>query len=207
MLTITQLSSFILASVILTLLPGPDIIFVLSIAIADGKKAGIITAFGLCSGLLAHTTAAALGISAVIYKSATVFAIIKYIGAAYLLYLAISAIKNNGGLITNLELQKTDKFSLYKRGILMNILNPKVSLFFIAFLPQFVNTAENIPVQMIFLGFIFFVQALTIFICISMIAGNIGTKLMHILKNSRYINWAKATIYILIGVELTLSKG
>lgn len=198
--------SFILASVILTLLPGPDIIFVLSISMIDGKKSGIITSFGLCSGLLLHTTAAALGISALIYNSTLAFTIVKYIGVIYLIYLAIITLIKDEQFTMDLKLKKTDKFSLYKRGVFMNILNPKVSLFFIAFLPQFIKSTENVPLQMVFLGFIFFVQAIIIFICVSVASSYIGNKIIQISENKKYVNWIKAAIYALIGIELAFSN-
>ena len=134
----TQLLYFIAASVALTLLPGPDILFVLSISISQGKKAGIATASGLCTGLLFHTTAAALGISALVYSSAIAFTIVKYAGALYLIYLAFKALKESGTSFSSFEVKETDVPLLYKRGIVMNLLNPKVSLFFLAFLTQFV---------------------------------------------------------------------
>ncbi len=158
-----QLLYFIAASAALTLLPGPDIIFVLTQSISSGKGAGIATACGLCTGLMFHTTAAALGVSAIIYKSALAFTLVKYAGAVYLLYLAFQAIREGDSFISSMSAKEYGTSVLYKRGIFMNLLNPKVSLFFLAFLPQFVNTgAGNVPLQMIFLGFIFLVQALLI---------------------------------------------
>jgi threonine/homoserine/homoserine lactone efflux protein len=201
----SQLIYFIAASVALTLLPGPDILFVVTQSISQGKKAGIATASGLCTGVLAHTTAAALGISAIVYKSALAFEIVKYAGAAYLLYLAWSALKESGELISSSPVQ-ANTFSLYKRGIFMNILNPKVALFFLAFLPQFVNiNSENVPMQMIFLGIIFMVQAWLIFSAISIFAGTIGEKTIQKPGIGRYIKWGKAGIYTCIGIKLAFS--
>lgn len=198
---------FIAASVALTLLPGPDILFVLSISISRGKKAGMATALGLCTGLLFHTTAAALGISAIVYGSALAFTIVKYAGALYLIYLAFKAIKESGSFLSSFEITETDVYLLYKRGIVMNILNPKVSLFFLAFLPQFVNTGSaNIPLQMIFLGIVFLIQALFIFFLVSIFAGLIGSRIMAMPKAGKYVNWAKAGIFSIIGLELALSS-
>ena len=202
----TQLFYFIAASVALTLLPGPDILFVLSISISQGKKAGIATASGLCTGLLFHTTAAALGISALVYGSAIAFTIVKYAGALYLIYLALKALKESGTFFSSIKVKETDMFLLYKRGILMNLLNPKVSLFFLAFLPQFVSTGSgSIPMQMIFLGVVFLFQALFIFFLVSIFAGFIGSRIMEMPNAGKYVNWAKAGIFSIIGVELALS--
>jgi len=202
----SQLIYFVAASAALTILPGPDILFVLTQSISQGKKAGIITASGLCTGVLVHTTAAALGISALVYKSTLAFEIVKYVGATYLLYLAWCALKENGELISSSPVKETDVFALYKRGIFMNVLNPKVALFFLAFLPQFVNIETgNVPVQMIFMGIIFMVQALLIFSTISIFAGTIGEKIMQKSGVDKYINWGKAGIFTVIGVKLALS--
>jgi threonine/homoserine/homoserine lactone efflux protein len=203
----SQLIYFIAASAALTLLPGPDILFVITQSISQGKKAGIATASGLCTGVLAHTTAAALGVSALIYKSALAFEIVKYAGAAYLLYLAWDALKESEELVSSAPVRETDVFALYRRGIFMNVLNPKVALFFLAFLPQFVNIGSgSVPTQMIFLGIIFMVQAWLIFSAVSFFAGTVGERIIHKPGVGRYINWGKAGIYTCIGVKLALSQ-
>ncbi len=177
----SQLIYFIAASAALTFLPGPDILFVLTQSISQGKIAGIATATGLCTGILVHTSAAAFGISALIYKSALAFEIVKYAGAAYLLYLAWQALRESGELVSSAPIRERNSFALYRRGIFMNVLNPKVALFFLAFLPpQFVNTgAGRVPMQMIFLGIVFLVQAWVIFSVISVFAGAIGEKIVQ----------------------------
>ncbi|WP_410509557.1 LysE family translocator [Methanosarcina hadiensis] len=202
----SQLIYFIAASAALTFLPGPDIIFVLTQSISQGKIAGIATATGLCTGILVHTSAAALGISALIYKSALAFELVKYAGAAYLLYLAWQALRESGQLASSVPVRETNTFALYRRGIFMNVLNPKVALFFLAFLPQFVNLESgNIPTQMIFLGIVFLMQAWLIFSAISIFAGAIGDKIVKKPGIGKYINWSKAGIFTIIGVKLALS--
>ncbi|WP_048121123.1 LysE family translocator [Methanosarcina vacuolata] len=202
----SQLIYFIAASAALTLLPGPDILFVITQSISQGKKAGIATASGLCTGVLAHTTAAALGVSALVYKSALAFEIVKYAGAAYLLYLAWHALKESEELISSAPVRENNTFALYKRGIFMNVLNPKVALFFLAFLPQFVNIdSGNVPMQMIFLGIIFMVQAWLIFSAVSVFAGTVGERIIQKPGVGRYINWGKAGIFTFIGIKLALT--
>ncbi|MDQ1276544.1 MAG: hypothetical protein QG610_2122 [Euryarchaeota archaeon] len=189
----SQLLYFIAASAALTFLPGPDILFVLTQSISQGKMAGIATATGLCTGILVHTSAAALGISALIYKSSLAFEIVKYAGAAYLLYLAWQALRESGELVSSAPVGETNTFALYRRGIFMNVLNPKVALFFLAFLPQFVNLESgNVPVQMIFLGIVFLIQAWLIFSAISVFAGTIGDKIVKKPGIGKYINWSNA---------------
>ncbi|WP_048140089.1 LysE family translocator [Methanosarcina horonobensis] len=202
----SQLIYFIAASAALTFLPGPDILFVLTQSISQGKMAGIATATGLCTGILVHTSAAALGISALIYKSALAFEIVKYAGAAYLLYLAWQALRESGELVSSVPVRETNTFALYRRGIFMNVLNPKVALFFLAFLPQFVNLESgSVPMQMIFLGIVFLIQSWLIFSTISVFAGTIGDKIVQRPGIGKYINWGKAGIFTVIGVKLALA--
>jgi len=201
-----QLIYFIAASAALTFLPGPDIIFVLTQSISQGKIAGIATASGLCTGVLVHTTAAALGVSAIVYQSALAFTVLKYVGAAYLLYLAWQALREGDRVLSSGPVQISDVPALYKRGIFMNVLNPKVALFFLAFLPQFVNLeAGSVPTQMILLGIVFMVQAWLIFSVISVFAGTIGNKVLERPGIGKYIKWGKAGIFTAIGVQLAVS--
>lgn len=207
MIELTQLVYFVAASVALTLLPGPDIIFVLTQSISRGKLAGMATASGLCTGLLFHTSAAAMGVSAILYRSALAFSILKYAGAVYLLYLAFKALKEGEALISSNASEERNISLLYRRGIFMNLLNPKVSLFFLAFLPQFVNLeAGNVPSQMIFLGIVFLVQALIVFFLVSVLAGYISIRILERPGIGKYVNRAKAGIFSVIGLELALSS-
>jgi threonine/homoserine/homoserine lactone efflux protein len=199
--------SFLGVAILLTLMPGPDILFVIAQSISQDKKAGIATALGLCSGLIVHITAATLGISTIIYQSALAFTVIKYTGAAYLLYLAWQSFKEKE---TGFAFNHSKPFkypSLYKKGILMNLLNPKVSLFFLALLPQFVNKSMgHITLQMFILGIIFLVQALVIFIAVSVFS----EKLRHVLLTNSFIakrmNIVKGLLLGLIGIQIAFSE-
>ncbi|MCM3789898.1 LysE family translocator [Domibacillus indicus] len=199
--------SFLGTAILLTLMPGPDNLFVLAQSIVKGKQAGIATAFGLCTGLLVHITAAAVGISALVYQSSVAFALVKYAGAAYLLYLAYKSFRASG---SDFSLSGHDSLSykaLYKRGIIMNVLNPKVSLFFLALFPQFIDhTAGSITMQMIVYGFIFLIQALILFTLISVFAGKIGEFLRKSPSVSRKMNIIQGSIFTLIGVKIAFSQ-
>ncbi|MBN2892627.1 MAG: LysE family translocator [Bacteroidales bacterium] len=200
---------FAIASILLTLMPGPDIIFVITQSVTQGKKSGIIFAFGLCTGLIFHTSAAALGISLILYNSATLFQIVKYLGATYLIYLGIMAIIHRKKEVFDLDLsnKKVTK-RLYSRGILMNILNPKVSLFFLAFLPQFVNTDSMIKAtnQMLILGIIFIVQAIIVFTLVSILADKLAHRLVKNPKISKIVAWTKALVFLVIGIEIAINN-
>jgi threonine/homoserine/homoserine lactone efflux protein len=188
-------------------MPGPDNLFILAQSISNGKNAGISTALGLCTGLLVHITAATLGISAIIYQSSLGFAIFKYVGAAYLLFLAYKAFREKDFNFSIENKSYSEYKSLYKKGILMNILNPKVSLFFLAFLPQFVNRSSgNITQQMLIYGVVFLIQTLIIFTLISLFAGKVGY-LLH--KNpliSKKINFIQGSIFTFIGLKIAFSQ-
>jgi threonine/homoserine/homoserine lactone efflux protein len=204
---LTLILSFLGVAVLLTLMPGPDILFVIAQSLSQNKKAGIATAFGLCSGLIVHITAATLGVSALIYQSALAFAVVKYAGAAYLLYLAWQAWreKQEGFHLDNQ--QSLEYKALYKKGILMNLLNPKVSLFFLALLPQFVNKSiGHAALQMFILGLIFLIQALVIFVAVSVGAEKLRHVLLAHSSIAKRINRVKAVLLGAIGIQIAFSK-
>tara|TARA_R110002049_G_scaffold16388_8_gene65349 strand:- start:5912 stop:6538 length:627 start_codon:yes stop_codon:yes gene_type:complete len=197
--------SFILASVALTLLPGPDLVFVIIQSVTNGARIGFTIAIGLVSGLIIHTTLAATGLSLVIAQSDWAMKGIQYAGAAYLFYLAYLGIKSDASPIA-LEAKKENTLSFWRRwrtGFFMNVLNPKVSLFFIAFFPQFLVLESEIPIsyQMITLGLIFMVQAILIFGLVCLIAGKLTTTL----RSERFWNitkWVNVGVLALLGVGL-----
>ncbi len=203
---IVILLSFLGTAILLTIMPGPDILFVTAQSISQNAKAGIATALGLCTGLLVHITAAVVGISAIIYSSATLFTIVKFAGAAYLLFLAISAFRAGASSIQLGNKPTSTYKKLYKKGIVMNILNPKVSLFFLALLPQFVEGNDNVPFQMLVLGFIFLVQAFFIFSCVSILSGSIGRLMTKSTFLKSHLNKIEGTIYAIIGVSIAFSE-
>ncbi len=174
--------AFIIASFFLALMPGPDNIFVLTESLSRGFKTGITITFGLVSGVLVHTFAAASGLSLLLVKSPTAFTTIKYLGAFYLLYLAYQtyyekpinfAEKDQGKKETNFQFGK-----LWRKGFLMNVLNPKVSLFFMAFLPQFITeNGYSVFLQFIILGLLFIVIAFLVFGSIAFLAGRLSNVL------------------------------
>lgn len=208
MIDLTNLYMFIAASFLLCLAPGPDNIYVLTQGMTKSKKAAIVTTFGLASGLIIHTSAAAFGISVIFQTSEIAFNIVKYVGAAYLLYIAYQAFKyRNEALDLSVQNSSKELKKLYVKGFIMNILNPKVSIFFLAFLPQFVNTASgNIPMQMITLGGIFMVLTIVVFSSIG-IAGNLlSSKLLEKPNIVKYMNVLTSFVLVSLGIKLALSQ-
>lgn len=171
---------FLTASILLTLAPGPDNMYLLSKSLADGAKSGIILAGGLASGILFHTMLVILGVAALLQSSPLALNLLQYVGAAYLLFLAWGAFHAKGELRIATALQSGEGRALYKRGVLMNVLNPKVLLFFLAFLPQFVDLAHpSANLHIALLGLIFAIQAFSIFSGIAICAGRIRTQIMQ----------------------------
>lgn len=199
--------SFLGAAIVLTIMPGPDNLFTLAQSIAKGKSAGIYTTLGLCTGLLGHITAATIGISAIIYQSAFAFTIAKYAGAAYLLYLAYKSFKEKSSSFNINSDDTLDHKSLYKKGVIMNLLNPKVSLFFLAFFPQFINyESGSVSLQMLIYGVLFLIQTLVIFTVISIFAGQVGNYLRKNTSLSKKINIIQGSLFTLIGLKIAFSQ-
>lgn len=206
-LEISTFIAFLGAAIILTIMPGPDNLFVLAQSIAQDKKAGIVTSLGLCTGLLVHISAAVLGISAIIYQSTVIFTIVKFAGAAYLLYLAWQSFFAKGDPFTLNQQKRQDYLALYKKGIIMNVLNPKVSLFFLALLPQFINPVQgHVALQMFILGIVFLVQALVLFSMFSIFAGLVRQTIIGKPAIAKRLNLIQGILFALIGIQVALSK-
>ena len=180
---IETLLTFTLASLSLTISPGPDILYVISKSIVQGKKAAILTSLGLTSGLVIHTFLIAFGLSIIISESEYILNSIKIIGVFYFIYLIIKVIQNRK---TDDETKKDlHNINYFKRGLIMNLLNPKVGLFFIAFFPGFLFHSElSNQVQFLILGLIFWLQASIVFLLVSVFA----SKLNSFTKSNSYYN-------------------
>lgn len=208
MIELSNLYMFIAASFILCLVPGPDNIYVLTQGVSKSKQAAIVTTLGLTTGLIIHTSAAAFGISLIFQKSELAFNTLKYFGALYLLYVAYQAFKyRNESLNLSVKKSSNELKKLYLRGFIMNVLNPKVSLFFLAFLPQFVSAEKgNIPLQMIVLGVIFMLMTIVVFSSIG-VAGNIlSTKLLKNPAIVKYMNLLTSFVLLSFSLKLALSS-
>lgn len=204
---IPQTFCFLGASVLLTIAPGPDNIFVVTQGITRGRKAAVLTALGMISGISIHTTAAALGISAIFYSSSLAFSVVKFAGAAYLLFLAWKSIREHNDVTLNGASGQISGFALFRRGFIMNVLNPKVALFFLAFLPQFVSrSATNVALEMTMLGLIFMIQGMVIFTAIGLLSGSIGSYLLKRPGVSRIFSRLTAGVFAALGIRLALAR-
>ena len=203
---IETLLSFAFATALLAISPGPDNIFVLSQSIVNGRKFGLATVFGLISGCLVHTTLLAFGVSAIIKESENLFTSIKVFGAIYLLYLSFKIYKSNAVIAFSEDntLKKTIK-QLFKEGFIMNVLNPKVSIFFLAFFPGFLfSTTLNTVFQFYVLGGVFMFVSLIIFSAIAILAGSISEKIKRNKKIGYYLKWTQIVVFILIAIFILL---
>ncbi len=202
-----ELGYFIIASLLLIIAPGPDIIFLITQSLNNGAKAGFLTALGLASGNLIHTAAAALGISVLIKTSTLTFTSLKFLGAAYLLYLAYSVITPDEPPDKQFIAPSGREISFYKKGLFLNVLNPKISLFFLSFLPQFIPTSStNQHIDIIFLGILFTIMVTIIFGGIGLLTGTVEQKFHMESLQFKFFNWVTAFIFILLAINLVLSS-
>ena len=190
-----QILLFFISSLALTLMPGPDILFVINQSIED-KKSGLLVAFGLCSGLFVHTLLLALGLSAIIEQNDNIIMFFKYFGSVYLFYLASQEFKKDS---STREIQKEN---FYLRGVYMNLINPKVLIFFLAYFPNFLfSDSISISYQFIILGSIFILQALIVFSIVS-IASNRLISILKVDAKNKKIVYLKSFIFVLIGLSI-----
>ena len=190
-----QILLFFISSLALTLMPGPDILFVINQSIED-KKSGLLVAFGLCSGLVVHTLVLAIGLSAIIEQNDNVIMFFKYFGSFYLFYLASQEFKKD---IVKSERKKEN---FYLRGVYMNLINPKVLIFFLAYFPNFLfSDTISISYQFIILGAIFIFQALIVFSTVSLASNRLISILKVDVKNKKIV-YLKSFIFVLIGLSI-----
>ncbi len=203
---VEQLIPFLTASILLTVSPGPDIIYVLVQGMTNGKKYGIVTALGLVTGIIVHTSLVAFGISAIIKQSETLFFIIKLLGAAYLFYLAWQVYKSDPSInVKPTTEQKKELTSLFKKGFFMNVLNPKVAIFFLAFFPGFLWEPQGDTVfQFYLLGFVFMLQAFLIFSTVAVLAGKISVYLQKHPHSGVVFKWVQVLVFVGIGIFIIL---
>lgn len=204
MFGIHNFEAFLIASILLNMVPGSDTFYVLGRSIAQGRRIGIASVFGISAGALFHTAMAAIGLSAIVTASATAFLIIKLIGAIYLIYLGIKMFFLNSHELINSS-SFSSSGSAFKQGFLTNALNPKIAMFFIAFLPQFVSPdAESKMVSFLVLGLTFVVSSTIWGLGLAWFSATISSKLRENPNYLNYLNKIAGTILVGIGVRLAV---
>jgi RhtB (resistance to homoserine/threonine) family protein len=200
--------AFILVVLVLFLIPGPAVLLTLTQTVKGGLRAGIITGVGIAVGDLIHTIAAVLGLSAILMTSALAFEVVKYLGAAYLIFLGIKALFEKTKKQEQPKVKKEKSAVSFRQALLIELLNPKTALFFLAFLPQFVKT-DGPPVvyQLLSLGLVFVLMSILYTSSLAFLASSIGNKLFT--KNSKISRWqgkVVGTIYIGLGLQLVFQS-
>ncbi|HEY5712984.1 MAG TPA: LysE family translocator [Allosphingosinicella sp.] len=199
-------AAFVLAGLALNIVPGADMTFIIASAARGGRRDGIIASLGVGAGALFHILAAVLGLSAILASSQALFDAIKWVGAAYLLWVAFSLVRGGGGAAETLR-PAASGMRLFRAAMLVNILNPKVALFFLAFLPQFVDPNASVPaLQILCLGLWFDAVGTLVNIAIAVAAAGAAGRLRHVAWIGRAARWFAATIMGGLAVRLALSN-
>lgn len=200
---ISTLLVFVPAAVALIVVPGPDLLYVLTTSISGGQWTGLSSTLGICTGILVHTSAAVLGLSALLRTSAFAYTVLKYAGALYLLYLGIQTIRRKEEF--ELRTDDTDTGAGYWRGVMINTLNPKVAVFFLAFLPQFVSPGPGAWLDMALLGGLYATLTLLFLGVLAFTSSRVKTVLSSHPRALDVIRWGAGTTIVGFGIELAAS--
>ncbi len=200
-------SEFLLTSLIVVLMPGTGVLYTISTALFLGKKESIFAAIGCTAGIIPHLIATILGLSAILHTSAVAFSILKFVGVAYLLYLAYSMWKENGTMQINESIDKSSLFKIATKGFLINILNPKLSIFFLAFLPQFISSSSITPLNdMLLLSLSFMFMTFVVFVIYSIFASQTRVFIINSPKIMLRVQRTFASIFVLFSAKLAMAE-
>ena len=209
MVTFTQIVGFLLAAILLTASPGPDNLMVLGMGMSKGRRQGIAFGLGCALGCLSHTALAVIGVSAIVAASPVAFSVLKWTGGAYLIWLGIQALRRTGAseLGKSNGAGRSSVAKLFLNGMFANAINPKVVLFFLSFLPQFVVPAQgNVGLQLGILGVIFTVQAAILFGLLGYFAGAIGAWMQRQQRASLWLDRIAGTVFVGLGIRMIASR-
>lgn len=203
MIPLAALPLFLLASWALNIAPGPDMLYVLARSANQGRRAGLVSALGIAGGTVIQTSLVALGLAGILAAVPLAYDIVKFVGAGYLIYLGIRALLSRQNSLTTPQVEQTALWRVFAQGVVTNVLNPKVALFFLAFLPQFTSPAYgSVPLQIITLGMLFNLSGTLVNIIVALLAGSLGGWLKRNPRASRILNWLTGGIFIGLGVRL-----
>ncbi|MEP2023585.1 MAG: LysE family translocator [Reichenbachiella sp.] len=209
MFGIINFETFLIAGILLILTPGTDTMYILGRSISQGKKAGLMSALGISTGVLVHCIFATLGLSIILAKSALAFEVVKYLGAAYLIFLGVKSIIAKPQDTIEMDHPKNNKSlkKIYMSGVLTNVLNPKVALFFLAFIPQFVDpTYTQSTLTFSLLGFTFFVLGSSYSFLLSLFASRLSTSIRSNYKFKTWLDRVTGMLFIGLGIKLAMAK-
>ena len=198
---------FLVTSLIVIVSPGTGVLYTLAAGLARGSRASVVAAFGCTLGIVPHMAAAIMGLAALLHTSALAFQVLKYLGVAYLLYMAWSALRQHGALRVQQEVGARSAMQVTVTAILINILNPKLSIFFLAFLPQFVTVDEPHPLaRMLMLSFVFMLLTFIVFVGYGLFAASIRN---HVISRPRVLAWMRrafAAAFVALGAKLAFAE-
>ncbi|MBI1730130.1 LysE family translocator [Candidatus Acetothermia bacterium] len=206
MFDLGNLAVFIVAVLVLAFTPGPDMLYIIARSAGQGRKAGVVSALGVGTGIVVHTTAAAIGLSAILASSAVAYDVVKYVGAVYLVYLGIRMfVSREKNLTPTSKLRGMSLWHIFTQAVVTNVLNPKVALFFLAFLPQFVTPENgNVALQYIFYGSLFNLIGTSFNTGIALLAGFLDDWLKRKQSYLRAQKWVTGSIFVALGLRLAL---
>lgn len=203
----TKFLLFIGVSWALIVAPGPDLLYVITRGVTQGRRAGMLSALGVICGILVHTIAAAFGLTLILQTSAIAFLIVKYLGAIYLIYLGIKSWRDNSTFNLQTSTSNMSLRKIFWQGVLSNVLNPKIAIFFLAFLPQFVDKgSSHVTLQMVILGLTFACFGLCFLLVVGYSSGTIGGWLTHRPQYAQFLQRLAGGILIALGVRLALTE-
>lgn len=198
---------FITVSWALIIAPGPDMLYVITRGMTHGRRAGMLSALGVICGILVHTTAAALGLTLIFQTSGMAFLVVKYLGAAYLIYLGIKSWQEKNVFTLQTSSSTVSSQQLFWQGVLSNVLNPKIAIFFLAFLPQFVDKSSNqVTLQLVTLGLTFAFLGLLFLVVVGYSSGTIGSWITRRPHFSQFLGRLSGGILVALGVRLALTE-
>jgi threonine/homoserine/homoserine lactone efflux protein len=209
MVTLTQLLSFTLAAVLITATPGPDNLMVLGMGMSRGRRPGIAFGLGCALGCLSHTALAVLGVSAIVAASPAAFTALKWLGGGYLIWLGANMLRTRGAgaRVGDVAGEQVSLRALFMKGMFANAINPKVVLFFLSFLPQFVVPAQGgTSAQLAILGLAFTGQAAVLFALLAYFAGSIGAWLNRTPRAGAWLDSVAGTVFIALGIRMAASR-
>ena len=207
---------FVLAAILLNLTPGTDSMYIITRSVSQGQAAGVYSVLGITTGALVHTLFAALGLSVLLANSPTAFMLVKYIGAAYLCYLGFKMLtsKNSNSIANHLSKDQNvtnqkavDGWKIYQQGVLTNVFNPKVALFFLAFFPQFIDASYNYGMlSFLMLGLTFATTGFIWCLCLAMLAARFSTRLRENPSLETILNRISGVVFVSLGIKLLTEK-
>jgi threonine/homoserine/homoserine lactone efflux protein len=195
---------FLIAAVTLNVTPGPDMLYVIARGVGQGRAAGIASALGIAVGCFVHISAVTFGLASLMTAVPAAYEIVKFAGAAYLIYLGVRTLTSRRPKDTETPIKEAGLRTIFLQGVITNVLNPKVALFFLAFLPQFVNRDGNFAAQIIFLGVLFNTSGTLVNVIVAVAASYTGVRFKTRIGNSPVFRWLTGGVFIGLGVRLAL---